>query len=71
MTKTSTWTTECKKCKSPVYYYPAKLLLESKSISDSPEDLRPRIVDCTCTGENDSIKHTLSYSFPKDFTKIF
>ncbi|MDP2947397.1 MAG: hypothetical protein Q8N88_04745 [Nanoarchaeota archaeon] len=47
MAKTSTLKTVCRKCKSPVYYYPAKLLLESKSFSEPPEDLRRRIADCT------------------------
>jgi hypothetical protein len=70
MAKTSTWKAECRKCKSPVYYYPAKLLLESKSFSEPPEDLSKRIVDCTCTGETDTGKHTLSYSFPEDFKKV-
>jgi len=70
MAKTSTWKAVCKNCKSPVYYYPAKLLLESRSFSEPPEDLRKRIVDCTCTGETDKGKHTLSYSFPQEFEKI-
>lgn len=69
MQKTSTWVGKCRKCNSPVYYYPAKLLLESINFSQA-EDLRPRIVDCACTGEMDGIKHTLSYSFPKEFEKI-
>lgn len=70
MTKTSTWKTLCRKCKSPVYYYPAKLLLESKSLSNTPDDMRKRVVDCTCTGEQENVKHTLSYNFPVDFEKV-
>lgn len=69
MAKTSTYKTECKKCKSPVYYYPAKLLLESVR-AEVPDDLRKRIVDCTCTGESENGKHTISYSFPDDFVKV-
>jgi hypothetical protein len=70
MAKTKTYMAVCKKCQSPVYYYPAKLLLESSRLTETPDDLREREVVCTCTGENDNGKHTLSYSFPKDFTKI-
>lgn len=70
MAKTSTWRSVCRKCKSPVYYYPSKLLLESRSYTEPPEDLRVRIVDCSCTGENENTKHTLSYSFPTDFSKV-
>lgn len=70
MAKTSTYKTECKKCKSPVYYYPAKLLLEYKIFKDTPEDKRRRVVDCTCTGETDSGKHTMCYTYPNDFTKV-
>ena len=70
MAKTSTWKTNCRKCKSPVFYYPAKLLLESKNFGDTPDNTRRRIVDCTCTGEDEQGKHTLSYTFPDDFKKI-
>jgi hypothetical protein len=70
MARTSTWKTECKKCKSPVYYYPAKLLLESVSSKEVSDDLRKRIVDCTCTGETENGKHTLTYLFPDDFRRI-
>ena len=70
MAKTSTWKAECRKCKSPVYYYPAKLLLESTGATEPPEDLSKRVVDCACTGEVDDTKHTLSYTFPTDFVKI-
>ncbi len=70
MSKTSTWKTSCRKCNSDVYYYPAKLLLETISFKEPPDDLRKRIVDCTCTGETGDVKHTLSYSFPDDFKKI-
>jgi hypothetical protein len=71
MTKTSTWRVKdgCRKCKSPVYYYPAKLLLESKSSVEPPDDTSKRIVSCTCTGENENSKHTLDYLFPTDFVK--
>ena len=70
MAHTSTYKTECRKCKSPVYYYPAKLLLESIKLYETPDVTSKRIVDCTCTGETDSGKHTLSYSFPDDFKKV-
>jgi len=70
MAKTSTYRTECKKCKSPVFYYPAKLLVEYKTAKETPDDMRKRIVDCTCTGESDTGKHTLSYTFPDEFKKI-
>ena len=68
--KTSTWKTNCRKCNSPVFYYPAKLLLESKNSSNTPDYTKRRIVDCTCTEENEKGKHTLSYTFPDDFKKI-
>jgi len=68
MAKTKTWKTLCRKCQSPVYYYPAKLLLESHS--ESQEDVTKRIVDCTCAGETESGKHTLSYNFPENFNKV-
>jgi hypothetical protein len=70
MPKTSTWKTECRKCKSPVYYYPAKLLLESTDENNAPVNLKRRVVDCPCTGEMDDAKHTLSYTFPDDFKEI-
>ena len=70
MTNTSTWKTLCRKCKSPVFYFPAKLLLESKGFSNTPDEMRTRVVTCTCTGEEENIKHTLSYNFPADFEKV-
>ncbi len=63
MAKTNTYKAECRKCKSPVYYYSTKLLINAS------ENLEKKIVDCTCTGEVDA-KHTLSYSFPDDFKKL-
>jgi hypothetical protein len=44
---TKTWKTGCGKCNGPVCYYPAKLLLESRSFSESSKDLSKRVVDCT------------------------
>jgi len=72
MAKTSTWRAKdgCRKCKSPVYYYPVSLLLESVTFNEAPIDTSERIVSCTCTGETDNSKHTLDYTFTKDFEKI-
>ena len=72
MAKTSTYRVKggCRKCKSPVYYYPAKLLLESVSFKETPDDLRKGVKSCTCSGETESSKHTLDYSFPDDFEKV-
>jgi hypothetical protein len=70
MPKTSTYKAICRKCNSPVYYYPAKLLLETSSPSQAQDETNKRIVDCTCTGEEQGVKHTLSYNFPEDFIKL-
>jgi hypothetical protein len=70
MAKTTTWKTKCRQCESPVYYYPAKLLIERKISTAEGEDMGPRIVSCTCTGENGGIKHTEDYIFPKNFHKL-
>jgi hypothetical protein len=72
MTKTSTWRVKegCRKCKSPAYYYPAKLLLEVTGFREAPDETSKRTISCTCTGENDNVKHTLDYSFPSEFEKI-
>jgi|GEM_PF-3016955 hypothetical protein len=67
--KIATWQAECRECKSPVYYYPAKLLLESRTFQEPPEDLTPKLVVCSCTGEKGGVKHTLKYSFPSEFKK--
>lgn len=70
MTNTSTWKTLCRKCKSPVFYYPAKLVLETRNSDKNSDDMSKRIVDCTCSGEEENTKHTLSYNFPDDFKKV-
>lgn len=66
--KIETYKAVCRVCKGGVYYYPAKLLAEDNAF-DEPVDMTPKIVFCTCTGEGGA-KHTLDYSFPKDFKKI-
>ncbi len=72
MAKTSTWKVKdgCRRCKSPAYYYPAKLLLESQSSRELTANSANRNVSVSCTGENDGSKHTLDYIFPTDFEKI-
>ena len=74
MAKTKTYVSTCRKCTSPAYYYPGKLLIEAIDLKDitastSSSNEESKVVSCTCTGENDpnSIKHTLDYTFPKDF----
>ncbi len=66
---TSTWLAKCKKCGGEVYYYPSKILLESKKAQEE-DDLRPRVVDCKCEGDANGIKHPARYNFPKEFEKI-
>lgn len=60
----------CKKCKSPVYYYPVKLLLETREYT--PKTEKTRIVTVQCTGELDEQgrKHTYDYVFTDDFEQI-
>ena len=72
MAVTSTWRVKdgCRKCKSPVYYYPAKLVLEFKGLNELLTTDKVRIVSCSCTGENENSKHLLDYKFPNDFEKI-
>jgi hypothetical protein len=67
MPKTEEYFTECTKCKSPVYYYPVKLLLETDLIKADTKDQTKRTVSCTCTGEIGGVKHTLNYVFPDNF----
>ncbi len=72
MSNTKKYETICTKCKSPVYYYPAKLLIgarELKSAFPGTDNKKNKTVSCTCTGVNDpaGVKHTLDYEFPTDF----
>lgn len=63
MNRITTWETKCIKCDSSVYYFPAKLLLET----DKPQklDMSKRIVSLTC-----SCKHSSDYEFPTQFHQI-
>lgn len=55
----------CKKCGNNIYYYPAKLVLESNKDIVLPEK---SIITLTCSdGET---KHTSDYEFPKQFELI-
>lgn len=64
MSKSDIWKSDCRKCQSPVYYYPQKLPF------DKIDKSKKKIVHCACTGEKENIKHTLDYTFPDDFIKI-
>lgn len=76
MTKTYKVKNGCKMCKSPTYYYPVKLLLESTEEIDIEEYIKNdptyrRVVSITCSGETPwSTIHTMDYVFPIDFEKI-
>lgn len=66
---TSTYLAKCKKCGGEVYYYPSQVLLESRN-APAKDDLRPRVVDCKCEGDDKGEKHSGRYNFPVDFTKV-
>jgi hypothetical protein len=58
----TTWETKCK-CGGNVYYYPAKLLLETTK--PQKLDMSKRIVSLTC-----ACKHSHDYEFPTDFKQV-
>lgn len=69
-TRIKTFKAECTICKSPVYYYPVKLLLQIKSFASKHSeniDMTVKQVSCTCTGEIGGTKHTSDFTFPTDF----
>ena len=68
MAKTEEYLTVCTLCKSPVYYYPVKVLL-GLDLEKVGADNSVRTVSATCTGEIGGIKHTLNYKFPDSFKK--
>ena len=70
MAKTTTWVTSCKICGCPVYYYPASLLLDFESVPKEMPASPKKVVDCTCNGETEKGKHTISYIFPAEFSEI-
>jgi RNase P subunit RPR2 len=64
--KQEIWKTKCRKCNEFVYYYPAKLVMETTH--DYVENMNKRVVSLTCCScEN---KLSIDYEFPKDFVKI-
>lgn len=68
-----TWKTTCPSCGSPVYYYPAKLLLESRNTDSyfpATENNKQKLVSCSCTGDIGGEKHVRDYVFPQDFKQI-
>ena len=60
---TTTWETQCKICSDKIYYYPAKLLLESNK--PYSVDMTKRIVTIKC-----ACKNTGDYEFPTLFSQI-
>jgi len=66
-TLTETWQTQCRMCGEPLYYYPAKLVLESTT--QPPINMNEkRILHLTCT--NPDCKHIVSFEFPLEFKKF-
>ena len=55
--------------RTPVYYYPAKLLLESKSFKEPSEDTKKNS-ELSLYRRKWKFKHTLDYSFPAEFEKV-
>jgi len=68
----STYKAKCKRCKSDAYYTPVLLLLETRTFSEPAVNKAssPKIVDIECTGEDTGTRHTCTYVFPSDFTKL-
>lgn len=64
MSKITTWMTNCKKCNEPIYYNPAKLLLESKDPFKVTNEVR--VISLKCCG---NCQITTEYEFPKNFIK--
>jgi hypothetical protein len=56
----------CRKCGNDLYYYPAKLVLETTKEIVIGKD--KRIISLCCSDGN--IKHTLEYVFPEEFETI-
>jgi hypothetical protein len=65
MIKTFKVSNGCKKCGNDIYYYPAKLVLESNTEIDLTEK---RLITLTCS--DGKTKHTSDYEFPKQFIEI-
>jgi len=65
MSEIETYRTTCNICGEPVYYYPVRLLIESKQALDKV--ITPKTVDVPCEGDP---QHTSSYNFPVDFEKV-
>ena len=59
---TTTWESKCR-CGNDIFYYPAKLLLETTKDIDN-FNLKKRIVSLTCS----SCKKIIDYEFPTVFT---
>jgi len=66
-TLTETWQTQCRLCSEPLYYYPAKLVLETK-VQPLISMNEKRILYLTCT--NPDCKHVISCEFPSEFKKF-
>lgn len=63
--KTTTWETKCH-CGEKVYYYPQKLVLETKIETDEI-NMERRLVSLTCCT---NCNKTYDYIFPEQFNKI-